>query len=373
MPSKTAVLLITLVLLLPHCAGDDDRTGAQGRDRRVGAATTTTGSVAASMATTAPTTTTTTQPPTTTTVATVPTWQALPAAPVNAQAASLVAAHGGLYLAGGQTRIAEGVFEPVADQHRFDPATNQWRAVASLPVPVNHVQPVVVGGRIFYIGGLQGWPGPATGAVQIYDPATDTFSQGTPMPRPRGSGGTVVVGGLVYVLGGVDGQVAVPWVDRYDPATGVWTALPDLPEPRDHFQAMVHGTNIHIAGGRDRYATALITSHIRLDTTTGQWSTDLAPVPVARGASASVSLPDGLLVLGGERRNPGQAFRNVDRFDPTTGQWSSLPPMPEPRHDFGAATCGPTVVVAGGSETPGERNPLRSVYAFNLPTTGLAC
>src|SRR5918998_1763472 len=100
------------------------------------------------------------------------------------QEVSYVEAGGEFYLAGGSTL-----------HERYDPVEGTWTTVKPLPQKLDHIQGVELGGKIYYIGGLSGWPSPHVSTVYIYDPATNTFSQGAPMPRGRGAGGVAVYDG----------------------------------------------------------------------------------------------------------------------------------------------------------------------------------
>ena len=94
------------------------------------------------------------------------------------QEVSYLQVGGKFYLAGGSTT-----------HEVYNPATDTWSTIAPLPKKLDHIQGVTVGGLIYYIGGLESWPGPHVNTVYIYNPATNTFQQGAPMPRGRVSSG----------------------------------------------------------------------------------------------------------------------------------------------------------------------------------------
>lgn len=236
----------------------------------------------------------------------------------------------------------------------YDPAADSWRKVAPLPADLDHIQGVAVGGKIYYVGGLEAWPKPAAASVFVYDPATDSFSRGTPMPRPRGAGGVAVHGGKVYYAGGLRDGRAVAWFDVYDPATRVWRTLPDMPRARDHFQAAVVGGRFYAIGGRDTDIGAVTRANDAFDFSSGAWSTGLAPLPTARGGFATALVGDEILVVGGE--GGGRAFSTVEAYDTGTDTWRTLPPLRVPRHGIQAVACAGSVYVAagGGAEGGGE-------------------
>jgi N-acetylneuraminic acid mutarotase len=252
----------------------------------------------------------------------------------------------------------------------YDPATNTWSSVAPLPESLDHIQAVVVGGKIYYAGGLEGWPGPASAQVYIYDPATNSFTQGAPMPagRERGAGGVAVYQGKIYYAGGLNGGFAKPWFDVYDPAANTWSQLPNMPVARDHFQAQVANGRFWVTGGRDTAINNTITSTIAYDFSTGTWQTGFAPLPTARGGFASAVLGDEILVIGGE--GGGTTFHTVEAYNTTTDTWRTLAPMPTARHGIQAAVCNGGVYVAAGGTVQGGSGPtdVHEVFFLGAPT-----
>ena len=118
---------------------------------------------------------------------------------------------------------------------------------------------MTVGGLIYYIGGLEGWPGPQADTVYIYDPATDSFSRGRadaagPGARAasRCTAAKSITPGVLYADGeDVSSTEAVGWFDVYDPVTDTWASLPEMPRVRDHFHAAVVDGVFYAIGGRD--------------------------------------------------------------------------------------------------------------------------
>jgi large repetitive protein len=267
---------------------------------------------------------------------------------------------GKLYLAGGGTA-----------HEVYNPATNSWSAAAPLPVNLDHIQSVAVGGIIYYIGGLTSWPSGHVHSVYAYNPATNTFTQKAPMPngRGRGAGGVAVHDGKIYYAGGLHGGSAVTFFDVYDPATDTWTALPNMPRPRDHFHAAVVGGKLYAIGGRNAAIDATTTANDVFDLTTRAWSTGLAPLPTARGGFAAAVLGEDILIIGGE--GGGKAFAEVEAYNTTTNTWRALRPMPTPRHGIQAAVCNGGVYIAAGGKIQGGGGAtnVHEVFFRNAPTT----
>ncbi len=214
-----------------------------------------------------------------------------------------------------------------------------------------------MGGRIFYIGGLDmdvGYPDGEVGTVEIYDPVTEEVSAGTAMPagRERGAGGVAAYKGRIYYVGGLHGGSAVKWVDVYDPVTDTWEQLPDMPSARDHFHAVVLDGKLHVIGGRAGTFASTTGDHDAYDLEAETWAGDLAALPTPRGGYGAAVIDGEIVVIGGE--TTGQALGTVEAYRPGTGggTWRALPAMPTARHGIQAAACSGAIYVAAGGKSP---------------------
>jgi N-acetylneuraminic acid mutarotase len=285
-------------------------------------------------------------------------WHTLPASSFDRQEVSYVALDGRLYLAGGS-----------AQHEVYDPVSQTWSTVASLPGGwVDHIQGVALNGRIYYIGGLTGWPQPHSDLVRIYDPATDSFTAGAPMPRGRGGGGVATDGSRIYYAGGMHNGQAVAWFDAYDPATDTWQQLPDMPIARDHFHGAILGGTFYAIGGRDSLIDATDPRVDAYAIGSGTWNTLNTTLPTPRGGFATAVLGNEILIIGGE--GGGQTFDTVEAYDPAANTWRTLAPLPTARHGIQAAVCDGGVYIAAGGRTQGGANPssVHEVFFFGEPT-----
>ena len=246
-----------------------------------------------------------------------------------------------------------------APQQAYDPNANTWADETLVLDRTDHVQGVAVGGRIFYIGGLDldvGYPDGEIGAVEIYDPAAPAGQQvsaGTPMPagRERGAGGVAAYKGRIYYVGGLHGGSAVKWVDVYDPVTDTWEPLPDMPSARDHFHAVVLDGKLHVIGGRAGDLASTTGDHDAYDLEAKTWA-DLAALPTPRGGYGAAVIDGEIVVIGGE--TTAAALATVEAYLPgsTGGTWRALPAMPTARHGIQAAACSGAIYVAAGGKSP---------------------
>ena len=286
-------------------------------------------------------------------------WKGLAASGEKRQEVSYVRVGRRFYLAGGGTT-----------QEVYNPETDEWHRVAPLPRSLDHIQGVAVGGRIYYIGGLEAWPRPDADSVYIYDPASDRFTTGARMLLGRGAGGVAVHDGKIYYAGGLHDGRAVAWFDVYDPETDSWTRLPDMPRARDHFHAVAVDGRLYAIGGRDSELGAEISETDVFDFASGTWSSGLEPIPTRRGGFAAAVLDHEIFVMGGETADGAKA--TVEAYDVRRDSWRPADPLPAGRHGFQAVTCGGAIYVAAGGLTEGGENPsaLQEVY---LPRGARGC
>jgi N-acetylneuraminic acid mutarotase len=118
----------------------------------------------------------------------------------------------------------------LADGAAFNPATNTWRALASIGAPSTRTQHAAVwtGREMIVWGGITGSYG-LDGDGAAYDPITDTWrplpSAGA--PSPRRSPAAVWTGSEMVILDGgyPDGSQVPQPGGRYDPVANQWTPL----------------------------------------------------------------------------------------------------------------------------------------------------
>ncbi|MFC1483776.1 M6 family metalloprotease domain-containing protein [Candidatus Neomarinimicrobiota bacterium] len=134
-------------------------------------------------------------------------WTTGASMPTARQQLGVIAGPGGfIYAIGGRSaddNYLQGVVEV------FDPRTNSWSVATPMPTPRNQFA-VCLGpdDRIYTIGGKDNYgnnEGPFFDVVEIYDPYTDTWETGPPLPVPLGEMEATVLDGKLYVVGGTNG------------------------------------------------------------------------------------------------------------------------------------------------------------------------
>lgn len=95
--------------------------------------------------------------------------------------------NGNIYVIGG-LHLGDNKFGNQSDVHTYNPLTNTWRQVASLPQPRSHTHTstFVRNGRIVIVGGrANGSSGPVLADVTEYDPLLNRWVELSPLPEPR--------------------------------------------------------------------------------------------------------------------------------------------------------------------------------------------
>lgn len=134
-------------------------------------------------------------------------WEELPVLPERREHCSAGVIKGVLYVAGGR---ADGITGIEPKTWAFDLTSKAWTEKASLAPPRGGLAGAVLGNRLFVFGG-EGNMNASTGVfpdIDVYDPATNQWQALAPMLVPRHGYGAAVVDGRVYLAGGAVHQGA---------------------------------------------------------------------------------------------------------------------------------------------------------------------
>jgi N-acetylneuraminic acid mutarotase len=158
-------------------------------------------------------------------------WAALPALPTRRIAIAAATSGGRIYAIGGATTnpvFPIGLATNVVEE--FDPQTQAWRARAPMPTARAHAAAAELGGRIIVAGGdLDGGYSAAqmVATVESYDPTTDAWTTLPSLPQPRsGLRAAVFVGRLLVGGGPFQTTSMTPELYAYDPVANEWSVLP---------------------------------------------------------------------------------------------------------------------------------------------------
>jgi len=90
----------------------------------------------------------------------------------------------------------------------------------------------------------------------------------------------------------------------------------------------------------------------------------LAPLPVARGETATAVADGRLYIVGGLAGLPGEASAEVSVYDPAGDAWSTAGHLPTARHHAAAAALGGTIYIAGGGPSAADWTPQPTLWSL---------
>jgi hypothetical protein len=214
--------------------------------------------------------------------------------------------------------------EPSAEV--YDPATNTWKLLSSLPSNkvMTHQGVVLIDDKVWHIGGRVGKnPAPLTSEIWIYNISNNTWSAGPQIKDPRtgnpllwAAGGAALLGRTLHIIGGF------------------------ITDGCNHDQSGYH-------------LTLNVDEWIANPSQAPRWRNLLAPLPLKRNHFGTVVLGGKIYAIGGQFGHDcggGDDKQYSHVYNPVTNSWKQLPMLPSPRsHIEGStfATDGKIYVVAG--------------------------
>jgi N-acetylneuraminic acid mutarotase len=154
---------------------------------------------------------------------------------------ALIATAGKLYAIGGNTAAGN-----LSSVEAYNPTSNTWTVVGSLPQPRNHVMGFVGGGAACVAGGRS----PTSVRVDCFDPVSRAWSRVRNLPAATSGGGAVALAdSTVILLGGEDaGETRIEPEFIFSTAQG-WASAGRMLTPRHGFELALFGDRAWACGG----------------------------------------------------------------------------------------------------------------------------
>ena len=159
------------------------------------------------------------------------------------------------YVSGTEWKSADKPEHYVYDLSK--PPTNwpYWKKLADLPTPRQHAGGAVLNDKLYYIGGQEKHDGSLIlhDEVHVYDPATNTWTQlaSIPLKLNHISHSTIAIGNEIFVFAGqIKHNSFVNTVYAYNPATNTWRQVNNN-LPRNSYSgiaAEINGQIIYTTG-----------------------------------------------------------------------------------------------------------------------------
>lgn len=260
---------------------------------------------------------------------------------------------------------------PISNTWRWDAATDTWTNLADVPSKYSGGQMAALGGKVFSLGGFVGVGGSTGTRNDEYDPGTNIW---TPRGSPACNWGSVVaagnriyvVGSVVVIFGSFAASASLTYWDTVSLTSGT---LAPMPAARGFTASAVIGNYIYTSGGQGPPGLGgpPLTSLYRYDIAANTWTT-LAPMLTGRQAHGMAALGGKLYVVGGFTAGAVSDL-SLHEYDPATDSWVNMADdLPTPKWYF-QAVAGPNghlFIPCGGdgSNSPGAS---RTLYEWNGP------
>jgi N-acetylneuraminic acid mutarotase len=253
-----------------------------------------------------------------------------------AEAQSVVVG-GKLYVMGGYN-VTLPDYQPTNAVESFDPSTNTWTSLATMPAAETHMGVATDGTYIYVAGGYTFDPVTtyqtfATTNVFRYDIAANAWSSFTPLlPAARGAGALAYLAGQLHFVDGVDATrvgYTEHWVLNPSDSNPQWATYVSLPETANHTAAVVLNGDLVVVGGQSTSVDSTTIAHVwEWDPNNpGQW-TALASMPYRASHAVVAVIDNRIIVMGGTTANDAP-LDSVIVYDPDTNSWSDQTPLPD--------------------------------------------
>ncbi len=246
-----------------------------------------------------------------------------------------------LYSFGGKTTSAVST-----SSYTYDPGSNTWTPIASLPSARVFASAVTDGTYIYILGGADSNNGP-TSTLWRYDPTTNSYLTLAPFTTATSGQGAAYLNGSIYrIAGEIDPTqgTSTNTVEAYTIATNTWAPVANYPQQLFGLAVLPLNGYIYTAGG-DEYLGPVNKTY-RFDPGSNTWDDGpIADLPGGAGNMAS-ALYNNRWILASASSSPNG---NVLAWDPSTNNWSSLDEMPDLVTQAGGGVAGGAFYVVGGT------------------------
>jgi Secretion system C-terminal sorting domain/Kelch motif len=232
-----------------------------------------------------------------------------------------------MYILGGQEGDSNN---PSNKYDVYDTETNSVTVRDTLPFKPFNSCVATANNKILFAGGLDA-NYQATPIVQIWDVPTNTWSQDT-LSETRTHIQSIVMGSKIFFVGGLTSTGLSDAIDIYDTDTRRWTRK-TLSNPRMYPMLAVVGNKLVMLGGVERFGSfggfsaAFFSKWIDIyDANTNTWS--FAVLYEARGGHGGVTWGDRAYFILGSSSNDTRPFDygKINVYNATANTWSDFTP-----------------------------------------------
>ncbi len=245
---------------------------------------------------------------------------------------------------------------------QYDPATDRWNTLrAPLQSPRVHHAFAGYAGRLYAFGGLAEGKGPQT-AVEEFDFSEGKWRVRASLPQPRRDANAVVVGDRIYVVGGFNESNQPLPILVYDPERDTWQAKRTVSKAMCAWGAHVIGGRIYILGSQEDVPNSSVLEIYDPATDT---IAQKRPIAWPRVAYATAVVGNRIYALGGHLTTLQEPESSIDVYDPAADTWTRVGELPAAKSWAGAVAVGSKIYVMGGVKTVWSR-PENAVEVLDL-------
>ena len=251
---------------------------------------------------------------------------------------------------------------PPALVYEYDPGPDKWTKKKNIPVAVHHQAQAAYNGKIYIFGGCTRAISGEGGSTNVweFDPATDNYKAMAALPVKRCSAIAETVGNKIYLIGGLEplengqGTRVTGRNEMFDPVANTWTERSAMPTARNHAFSGVVNNKIYVIGGRIGAGNIPATTNVDVveeyDPAANLWGPIKDRMPTPRSGGGAATFNGKIYVGGGElqTRQLAAAFRALEAYDPASNTWDILPSMPSARHGNAMGFIGNKLHVVSG-------------------------
>lgn len=255
--------------------------------------------------------------------------------PEKMYSASASALDGIGYISGGYTS-SKTVLQTL---YSFNPSTNKWTLVATLPEELYRHAMVTVNNKLHILGGYS-----TKNTHYCYDPATNSWVTKTSLPAGRNAFTATVDlrDNSIYCIGGASGSTACDTNYCYDYTLNTWSEKAVLPMALYYIPSQYFDGKIYSIGGYNGSAQNPVYCY---DIALNTWTT-LGTTPTLLFGHFVIVEHDGIRIMGGY--DSTTAYNTNYLFSPTLNTWTTQRNLPGSRRYSASFKINQNSYVVGG-------------------------
>ena len=231
---------------------------------------------------------------------------------------------------------------------KFTPETNKWSQLANIPHPTINLALAAVKGKIYAFGGDR-----FKDTNREYDPVSNSWKILESMPTARQHIDCGIFGEEIYVMGGLTSWKNITKKhEAYNVISDSWSEKAALPSLRNNAAVVTLDSLIYVIGGagtkENIWGDILTVETYNVNNDRWEQKNDL---PLLLFKPAAITVNNEIMILGGQTLIDGEndCSDKVFIYNPETDSWIETTPLPTKNVFFGCASVENKIYVIGGT------------------------